>query len=947
MPKNIDENIHSKHIIEQLKLNNEQLKNLVKFWEGFGSGVKEDLTKVAKSQMFNVERNEKNVGIRDKSLEGIIESGLQKYRLQQVEFKNKTDKIGNLQEFSKNIAAQKGSLLEKTVKSTFGGSEKQQKAGFNFVKGYYSTAEKVIKNLVEQGEDLSKIWDDEENLLKLRLKIAGDYISRKKITEEEQLTLEQSIIEQTKLDILQRQRGRMIREKAEQYYESGTKNVVSFISKIPGVGGALGQAFGKYSEQKKEKITTKIEAGLENNKGWATALEKISGILAKIGPIMIIVGAAVAFLIGRLMKLIGAEMDLTATIVKSLGVTKLQAEGFKDIAHNAQNALLDTQAFVNGLEEIEPMVHAAMSGLSKEYKNLSGITSQNIELSVSLAKRLGVDASQAAQYVYTLDKGLGFSGEKTVSLIKNLRLSSELAGVSFVDALKDVVENWERISLFVGKSEKAIISSVIQARLLGTTLESQERTARQFMSFEDAISNSFTLQLLTGSKINALQLYTQANYGDALSIQNNMLNILEKAYNTTKLSRYQQEALAKAVGMTHAEVQKLLRARAEEYRISKSLKDIGFEKKEEFTNQYLRAAVREIKTKKIEEFSQQGYKGKELEKVVSESMKKDIGKTGIEQKAKEIEKARIEASREITTVSAALGLTEAMSPTEKLQAKMVSSLDKMLQFFAGPLSTFFTAAIDSLGIIADWASSGLFGGENIGKMSDIQLIQKLVRSGVFNYGKGGEYVTTANTEKILKEDTDSQRYLNALYARQKLGRSAIISSINLKKYYSGYINENSEVQVSAIEQKFKKYIPKHDKSIEAAVSDDNVFQKWQNKRKTKQEKWELEKRAEGVQLNPFEKHALGGRVVRPGIVGETGPELVLPLTGPGVSMNKQVAKSYVSETSKNDFFDNKQINEMIILLKQVLTQKQATKVQLNLDSRKIAEALVERSLITS
>ena len=103
MLKNIDENMRSKQMIEHLKSNNEQLKNLVKYWEGFGSGVENELTKFTKSQKLQVEDNKKSIEIRDKRLEGIIESGLQKYRLQQIEFKSKTDKIGDLQEFSKNL----------------------------------------------------------------------------------------------------------------------------------------------------------------------------------------------------------------------------------------------------------------------------------------------------------------------------------------------------------------------------------------------------------------------------------------------------------------------------------------------------------------------------------------------------------------------------------------------------------------------------------------------------------------------------------------------------------------------------------------------------------------------------------------------------------------------------------------------------------------------------
>lgn len=84
------------------------------------------------------------------------------------------------------------------------------------------------------------------------------------------------------------------------------------------------------------------------------------------------------------------------------------------------------------------------------------------------------------------------------------------------------------------------------------------------------------------------------------------------------------------------------------------------------------------------------------------------------------------------------------------------------------------------------------------------------------------------------------------------------------------------------------------------------------------------------------KKAMGGIASRPTLAGEQGPEAVLPLTGAGV---QGFTQPFMKEA-----IGGSGINELIDLVKQLLSKKTVIENRTYLDSRKIAEGITEISL---
>jgi hypothetical protein len=408
--------------------------------------------------------------------------------------------------------------------------------------------------------------------------------------------------------------------------------------------------------------------------GFGASIEKVASSLSKIAPLMILIGGAVAFLMHRLMGLIEAADKWKSQFIISTGMTG----GFEEIFRGRIETSITSLKKGLSIQQVEAQekTMAAAGALVKQFGDIKGLAGDNITLVSNLAARLGISAEEAAKLIYNLERGAGVGSDKIQPLFANIRALSLEYGVSFNQILQDVGDNSALLKLNVNGTADAFARAAINARLMGTTLESQQQTARGFQTWEGAAEKAVQLTFLTGQRFNALALYTQANYGSSLDMQAQLMRSVRSSFESQSTSRIRKEMIAQQLGLGSAEeMTRRYAAMDAEAKISKELfgkftkEDIsGFRKSGDL--EYIRAAIK---------------------------MEPGLDAKATRERALALKTKAGEIRKSFGGIESTLGLTELTGNTEKILGGILNSIDEVLI----PLAQ---KAVDFLGWIA-----GVFG----------------------------------------------------------------------------------------------------------------------------------------------------------------------------------------------------------------------------------------------
>lgn len=135
--------------------------------------------------------------------------------------------------------------------------------------------------------------------------------------------------------------------------------------------------------------------------------------------------------------------------------------------------------------------------------------------------------------------------------------------------LKDVYATSQTIQLSLGGSTKKITDANIAARALGLSLKEVEGISDSLLDIESSIASEFEAEVITGKQLNleAARYYALQNdlEGVAKEIGNNqeILNTFAKG------NRIEQEAIAKAMGLSKDQISKMIYAKELEAGVTK------------------------------------------------------------------------------------------------------------------------------------------------------------------------------------------------------------------------------------------------------------------------------------------------------------------------------------------------------------------------------------------
>ena len=130
--------------------------------------------------------------------------------------------------------------------------------------------------------------------------------------------------------------------------------------------------------------------------------------------------------------------------------------------------------------------------------------------------------------------------------LNNKKIMTEISNVS------------EATQLSLGKSGPAIGAAVATAKALGMELSKVDDIAGSLLNFESSIKDELAAELLIGKNINLEKARQAALNNDLETVATEIAKQAGSAAEFGEMNRIQQDALAKAVGMSREELGKTL-----------------------------------------------------------------------------------------------------------------------------------------------------------------------------------------------------------------------------------------------------------------------------------------------------------------------------------------------------------------------------------------------------
>ena len=318
-----------------------------------------------------------------------------------------------------------------------------------------------------------------------------------------------------------------------------TKVALEGLGKIPIVGPLLD------TNKALDAARKKAEAG-------GNALQSLGAAAGSMGKSLVSSFTDPLVVIGLLVKGfqmildIGFAADKQITdLSKSMAVSHEEAAATRDRMIEIQNSGKDI--FMTTKNQVEAQMElASVMGATR------GFTEQQIADQVLLTKKMGLTAEEAGG-IQMLAASNGITAKNvTNSIIKQTSALAKQTGIQLDN--KQVVQEVAKVSgqlrLQYANNPKLIAKAVVETKKLGINMEIAANAAKGLLDFESSIENELSAELLTGKALNLERARGLALNGDSVGAAKEMLAQVGSAADFQNMNVIQQEAIAKAVGMS-------------------------------------------------------------------------------------------------------------------------------------------------------------------------------------------------------------------------------------------------------------------------------------------------------------------------------------------------------------------------------------------------------------
>jgi len=455
-----------------------------------------------------------------------------------------------------------GAGLAKVVADAF---QKGATKGAKAMSSALSGEGDLLKSINDEIDKINKKKQDELKTEKILAKALQDKISAERaalqlaIEEEKQANL--AAIAQTKMNAAVAKRLMLNAEimgnmKAFYGYQERMSQLEADITGLEDRNTALEQQ-GKLlddlmdKEEKRDALEEKREKVLEKMKEVKHHLKEQIGYTQELADLLKTPELAKALFAEQMAeKLHEAYEGMEEFKKEGLSAGQAIQAQFKGLSLKSMMGLSDTKG--------------ALKGFAQEYGSIGGISKEVVNEVGIMAHHFGISGEEAAKLNASLSKIPGETSESAAHAMEMTGHLAEMQGIAPGKIMKDMAGNTAEMARAGGKGAEAFGKSVINLHKMGVEMSTASKIADGLLDFESRINNQMEASVLLGREINLDKAAELALHNDLEGATAEVLKNIGGAAEFTKMNRLEQDALAKAAGMTVEEMNKALDAAEEQ-----------------------------------------------------------------------------------------------------------------------------------------------------------------------------------------------------------------------------------------------------------------------------------------------------------------------------------------------------------------------------------------------
>jgi hypothetical protein len=328
-------------------------------------------------------------------------------------------------------------------------------------------------------------------------------------------------------------------------------NMSEFTKQIPGLNKVLPE-FANAAKAARD-------AG-GGAKGLAAGGKQLVGVFGK---------AALAFGINKIVEGVKLGQTRVTEFSRSLNISR-------EAAQKLNNQFVDGAGVNFSADQLIEYQKSTNSALGASVK----FNKENAIAFATMQQRLGLSTEEATKLTFLASatgKSVTQQNEAIVAQVQAMNVNNK-TGIKYQQVMKDISEAGSATALTIGKFPGGMAKAAFNARKLGLTLAQVSKISENNLDFESSISNEMEAELLLGKDLRLDKLRLAAMNGNQADVAAEIARITKEAGDFSEMNVYQQQALAKAMGMSREEL-------ADSIVKEKALKDLGVDKGKDMTTQ--------------------------------------------------------------------------------------------------------------------------------------------------------------------------------------------------------------------------------------------------------------------------------------------------------------------------------------------------------------------------
>ena len=353
------------------------------------------------------------------------------------------------------------------------------------------------------------------------------------------------------------------------------KGIESTFSSLPVVGGMISASIKGPLEEATEVAKEKLRNALLNSGSATTAMRDgikefgkgILGIGKSIGAMLINPFTLVLITVGALLFLLKSAFDQVSRLQGAskdfrmeLGASAFQVAGIRDQMEQIERSSKDGSGL--GLDVAE--LYKAVGAFSDVNAAIDHASANQVEFVARMEQTLGVSMATTTSAMSNLMKLGATARGEAEGLVMEMQTLSQKHGVKYAQVMEDVSSAGEDALIFAKGSAKALATGAIHARRMGSSLDDVASSAEALLDFEGSINSEMQASTMFGRQLHLQGLRQAAMAGDANAMLEERHKIMDSLGGLENMNRFQQKALAEAMGTTVGELMNMNKAREQE-----------------------------------------------------------------------------------------------------------------------------------------------------------------------------------------------------------------------------------------------------------------------------------------------------------------------------------------------------------------------------------------------